>query len=209
MVLAFSCNVGKAGYSLVSLLLHLAPVGAICYFGAVRPLDPADLEVGGRPSAPLEIRLAHREAEPEVRQPLPEPAALPVPEAVPEAVPEVPFKVQKDAPVLPENPPTPTSGENIPSVESETLPQQVYNPPPEYPLAARRQRLEGSVVVEVEVLEDGSTAGARIVKDCDVPLFSASALEAVRKWKFQPALRGGKPVRSLERVRFVFKLTGR
>jgi protein TonB len=98
--------------------------------------------------------------------------------------------------------------DRLPSVESETLPVQVHNPPPEYPLAARRRRLEGAVVVEVEVLENGRAGEARIVDGDPDSAFAGSALRAVRDWTFQPATRGGRPVRSVERVRFVFKLAG-
>lgn len=212
--------------------MHLVPLALVFYFGAALQIDPADLQFDSRPSSPLELSLLRREVDLEFKKPVLEPAVVSEPEAPLEFQKE-PLKPAQEA--LPEPPPlkgavqavpalerplrvtaevltklpAPAPAESIPSVESETLPLQVHNPPPEYPLAARRQRLEGVVVVEVTVLEDGRCGGARIVQDCDVPQFSASALEAVRKWTFQPATRGGKPVRSLERIRFVFKLTGR
>ncbi len=223
---------GKIGFSGASLLLHLIPLALAFYIGEALRLDPAELEFARRPSSPLELSLLRREPDLDFKKPVLNPAVLAEPEAplefqkpplepAQEALPAPPpLKGSAPAPSPLERPlrvttellsklPAPAPAESIPSVESETLPLQIHNPPPEYPLAARRQRLEGVVVVEVTVLEDGRCGGARLIQDCDVPLFSASALEAVRKWTFQPATRGGKPVRSLERIRFVFKLTNR
>ena len=143
-------------------------------------LKPATLELGGGTSAPFEINLVPLQeklqsipALPELSAPpvldepldLLEPApTLPPPPPAPKALvripPPPPENPRRASPESREKLPVPpASAGGMPSVESETLPQQVYNPPHEYPLAARRHRLEGSVIVEVEVLDDGSTAG--------------------------------------------------
>ena len=83
---------------------------------------------------------------------------------------------------------------------------EVYNPPPQYPPSARRRGIEGEVLVEISIGEDGSCAGARIVESSGSDALDDASLAAVRTWTFRPAIRGGRPVPSTERVRFVFKL---
>lgn len=92
--------------------------------------------------------------------------------------------------------------------ETEQVAVEIYNPPPEYPLAARRRKIEGYVLVEVTVLKDGTCGEAKIVEQSDFSAFGESALQSVRTWKFQPATRDGQPVQSTQRIRFTFKLRG-
>lgn len=98
------------------------------------------------------------------------------------------------------------SAESVPEVETERVAVVVHNPPPEYPLEARRARKEGVVVVEIAIRADGTCGEVRIVEDAPDPAFRESVLAAVRTWKFQPALRGGHPVESVQRFRFVFRI---
>lgn len=98
------------------------------------------------------------------------------------------------------------SPESVPEVETERVAVEVYNPPPEYPLGARRARREGVVVVEVAIRADGTCGEVRVVEDAPDPSFREAVLSAVRQWKFQPATRGGRPVESVQRFRFVFRI---
>lgn len=78
------------------------------------------------------------------------------------------------------------------------------NEPPRYSTRARMAKVEGTVVVSFEVLEDGSVANARIV-DGPRELHEA-VLDAVSRWRFQPAKRGGVPVRARKTQSIVFRL---
>lgn len=63
-----------------------------------------------------------------------------------------------------------------------------------YPTAASERRIEGFVRVAYEVGVDGSVANARVIASDPPGMFDAAALEAVRGWRFHPAIRSGKPV---------------
>ena len=53
------------------------------------------------------------------------------------------------------------------------------------------------------VNEQGRVEGPRVWKS-DNPMFDKSALDAVKKWRFEPGQRGGKPVRFRFRVPIAF-----
>ena len=77
----------------------------------------------------------------------------------------------------------------------------------EYPQEAYRQKLEGDVMVAYDVNVDGTVENARVVEAEPPGVFDAAALDAVRKWRFHPAVRNGKAVATLNMVSPVkFKL---
>jgi len=60
-------------------------------------------------------------------------------------------------------------------------------PAPDYPLRARREGQEGTVVVRFTVDENGSVGTADIVQSCPWPLLNDSAVNTVREqWHFNP-----------------------
>jgi protein TonB len=65
------------------------------------------------------------------------------------------------------------------------------NPRPSYPLAARRQGLEGRVLLRVEVLADGSSGRVEVKSGSGYEVLDRGAREAVKTWRFVPARRGG------------------
>ena len=80
---------------------------------------------------------------------------------------------------------------------------------PQYPAAARTQRKQGYVIVEFSLSEEGDVVDARVILAKPTGLFTTSALEAVRRWKFEPQLVDGKPSRREGlRVRLDYKLRG-
>jgi protein TonB len=71
-----------------------------------------------------------------------------------------------------------------------------------YPKDARRQRIEGRLLVSFDVLKDGSVADVEVKKPF-FPSIDAEAIQAVRKLKrFVPGTQDGEPVK----VRFVAPL---
>ncbi len=64
---------------------------------------------------------------------------------------------------------------------------------PVYPELARRAHVEGVVVLEAIIGTDGSVRDARILRSAS-PLLEAAALEAVRRWRYEPARIGARPV---------------
>lgn len=64
---------------------------------------------------------------------------------------------------------------------------------PEYTEAARKQRLQGIVIIEAVIDAEGNVTQARILKGLAGGL-DESALKAVRQWKFRPGTLEGRPV---------------
>ncbi len=64
---------------------------------------------------------------------------------------------------------------------------------PVYPEFAKRNKVQGTVVLEVEVLKDGSVRNIRVRRSVPGGLDEA-AIEAVRKIRFQPGRSSGQPV---------------
>jgi TonB family protein len=75
---------------------------------------------------------------------------------------------------------------------------------PEYPALARRNRIEGTVMLEANVDEAGNVTGIRILRS--QPLLDAAAIAAVRQWKYAPTLLNGSPVPVVVTVTVPFKL---
>ncbi len=68
------------------------------------------------------------------------------------------------------------------------------NPAPEYPRLARRRGWQGTVLLAVEVKEDGSVGAVSVRTGSPYPILDESALEAVKKWRFTPGTKDGLPV---------------
>jgi protein TonB len=63
-----------------------------------------------------------------------------------------------------------------------------------YPEIAREKKLEGYVLVAYDVTVEGLVVNPRVVEAQPPGVFDAAALAAVRGWRFNPAVRNGKPV---------------
>jgi periplasmic protein TonB len=78
---------------------------------------------------------------------------------------------------------------------------------PEYPRAARSERIVGLVVLRVVIGADGRVESARTKVVRSVPELDAAAIAAIEKWRFSPAIgRSGQPVRVVIEVPFQFSL---
>jgi len=82
------------------------------------------------------------------------------------------------------------------------------NPPPRYPVDARRRNQQGTVTLRVLVGSDGSVERVEIAESSGVESLDAAALEAVRsRWRFVAARRNGVSIESwvLVPIRFALK----
>jgi protein TonB len=79
------------------------------------------------------------------------------------------------------------------------------NQQPIYTDAARRKGLEGLMVIEVDIDEQGRVKRA-IVRGKIDPEMDEAARRLVERWKFEPATLGGRPVARTTFLRFRFKL---
>jgi TonB family protein len=154
----------------------------------------AEAEVAVRHDAPLASSL------PPVQDAGEEPIALPLHvsegpnagtkrEVLSSVVGQVPAKTAVLAPQLPKH--------LVPA-------KLMYSMPAQYPAMARQIHSEGEVILRLDVDAAGNVADAKAVSGA--PLLRAAALDAVRKWKYQPATLGDKPVASTETVKIDFHL---
>ena len=73
---------------------------------------------------------------------------------------------------------------------------------PVYPAIAQSARVQGDVVIEATIDQEGKVADARVVKS--VPLLDQAALDAVRQWEYQPSLLNGVPTAVVTTVTIKF-----
>lgn len=90
---------------------------------------------------------------------------------------------------------------------SPAAPRLLQGGQPRYPDIARRRGLEGTVLLQVLVLDDGRVGEASVRRSSAHRLLDAAALDAVRDWRFAPASQGGKPVAMAVEVPVAFRLT--
>lgn len=80
------------------------------------------------------------------------------------------------------------------------------NEPPVYPKSARASNIQGVVMLEVLVAENGSVKNVDIEKSSGFGILDNAALCAVRKWNFVPARRGSEIVEASVVVPVEFRL---
>ncbi len=79
---------------------------------------------------------------------------------------------------------------------------------PEYPSSARREGVEGTVVVAIFVKEDGRPGEVKVAKSSgSQALDDAAVKEVQRNWKLVPGKEDGKPVAMWYNFAITFKLT--
>jgi len=86
-----------------------------------------------------------------------------------------------------------------------TSPVPLYKPEPEYSEEARKAKYQGTVVLYVEVDPTGKPKNLKVVRSLGLGL-DEKAIEAVRNWKFSPAMKDGKPVAVQINVEVNFRL---
>jgi len=81
--------------------------------------------------------------------------------------------------------------------------------PPKYPPAALAARYTGSVVLETVVLETGKVGSVKVL-ECTRPKvgFEQAAMDAVKKWRFEPGRVGDRPAEVTLRFRLNFNPGG-
>ena len=75
---------------------------------------------------------------------------------------------------------------------------------PEYPDFAKKAKVQGTVVLEVDVYIDGRIGEIRVKRS--VPGLDEAAIEAVRAVKFKPGKTNGKPVNTTVIIPIEFRL---
>jgi periplasmic protein TonB len=215
----------RAWFLASSLVVHFAAVGVLAFArpraepAAPPPPEPVLLRFSpprppARPPAPRPVKPPPRPRP--VVQPAPVVQPPPVEPPPPEPPPPEPEVVEEplgDTDTEGEAPPAPAgvagvSGDAIHELREVARPPSVIEQVvPEYPRAARFERIVGLVLLRVVVGMDGRVEPGRTIVVRSVPELDAAAIAAIGKWRFSPALGHlGRPVRVVIEVPFQFSL---
>ena len=179
---------------------HAAPLSA-----DVPPLTPAvETPVDSPEDTPL---LAPSETE---ALPVAEPLAPPPAQAAPAATEAQPVAPAPAAPPPAQAASPPAASAPVPGVtitsavdltyysvrDLDMQPRALREILPDYPADADRQHLSGQVRVQLKLEADGRISDMEIVSATPPGVFEDSALKALRKARFAPAQKDGRPVRA-------------
>lgn len=85
-------------------------------------------------------------------------------------------------------------------------PKAVLKSPPDYPSEARSRGVSGFVVVKILVGMSGAIENVAVEESEPSGFFDQAALDAVKRWRFEPALKNGKVVADWTKQRIKFEL---
>lgn len=185
---------------------HVLLIGALLHTVQTQPPQPPkEITVTLETPAPLPVvapptpkQQVQPKPKPVVKQP-PVPKPLPpIPVAKPDQVAtEAPVREVKPAPETPppaEVKPAPAAPAPAAISEPRVDAAATGNMKPPYPPISRKLGEEGRVQLEVYIQTDGSVGDIRLKQSSGYARLDNSALETVRKWKYNPARQGGKPI---------------
>jgi protein TonB len=81
----------------------------------------------------------------------------------------------------------------------------IHRVEPDYPEEARKRQLQGPVVLDIHIGQDGTVLDTKLVSG--EPLLADAAMAAVRQWRFQPRLVDGAPAEMQTRITLNFRLS--
>lgn len=82
----------------------------------------------------------------------------------------------------------------------------VYKVPPVYPVGAKQDRVEGTVVLRAVIGIDGSVTQLEALNKSVDPRLTEAALNAVRTWRYSPTLLNGAPIEVVTEIDINFTL---
>jgi TonB family protein len=86
-------------------------------------------------------------------------------------------------------------------------PKVISQVQPKYTREAMQAKIQGIVQVEAVVMTDGTVGDVRVLRSLDRDLgLDQQAIAAALQWRFQPAMRNGKPVPIIVIIELEFKL---
>jgi periplasmic protein TonB len=71
-------------------------------------------------------------------------------------------------------------------------PRQIYGPAPEYPIIAKEAKIQGTVVIDAIIDEQGNVVQAHVLSGPGLLL--GAALGAVTNWRYEPTRLNGQPI---------------
>jgi TonB family protein len=146
--------------------------------------------------------------------PVPEPSEAPpvtapdAPGGEPPPAPPAPAPVPAPpapAPSEPSAPATPAPDAPKPNVPALTPPRVLRSVPPVYPVSHLTHGEHPTVVLKATILADGAVADVTVEHSAGAD-FDTAAIEAVKQWSFEPAMRAGSAIASRVGVAVHFEL---
>jgi periplasmic protein TonB len=142
---------------------------------------------------------------PKQKQELPKPKKKKVP--IPDPTPDEPEPIREPEEIepeidlpdtdvifdIPEGPPPSEPTGPVMVGGDVKAPVKVTAPKPNYTELARKARITGIVIVQATVDKQGNVVDAKVLKGLPMGL-DQEALNAIKRWKFEPATLNGKPV---------------
>lgn len=194
------------------LARHESAVEVALVAGAPKDASPPAAVPGEPKPAPAEV--ASPEPRPQPPPPPLTPEPLPPPRPTHEKPESTPPKVEPPTPAERESSETgattvesaPGRPASAPQPSIAARPRYKNNPEPAYPLSARRRRQEGSVLLRVRVSAAGRPEAVSVRRSSGFEALDEAAVEAVRRWEFEPALSDGRPVASEVEIPIRFEL---
>jgi periplasmic protein TonB len=91
-------------------------------------------------------------------------------------------------------------------VQMSTDTQQALTRPvrPAYPLLARQMKVQGAVILLVDIAKDGTIQDLQV--QSGPAILADAAREAVKQWRFKPYLQNGVPIETQARVTVDFTI---
>jgi protein TonB len=84
-------------------------------------------------------------------------------------------------------------------------PKLVKKVEPPYPEVARRAKIEGVVILEAVITKNGTVEEVKVLRALH-PVMDQAAMNAVKQWKYEPAVLNGRPVKVYFTVTVTFRL---
>jgi TonB family protein len=81
------------------------------------------------------------------------------------------------------------------SVDKPSMAIPVIRIEPKYPVAAARDNQEGSVILQFDITQDGSTDNIEVMESFPQQVFDKNAITALKQWTYKPRIQGGKAQR--------------
>jgi protein TonB len=165
--------------------------------------EPPPVEIAELPPAPA-LQIIPEPPLPKPPKPRPKFASAPAHVAQPpQSVAEAPAAATA---VPTPAPPAAQSLAAVPIIPPQPITGAATNRKPDYPAEALRRRLQGEVLLRVNVSAAGQPEEIAVLTSSGFAMLDAAAIAAVRHWRFHPATQGGLPVAAPASVPIRFRL---
>jgi len=101
-----------------------------------------------------------------------------------------------------ESPPAAPASASPAKLPDSTKLEPLNTPKADYPIRAANEGIQGQVWLKISINEEGSVDGVEVISGHE--LLTEAAASAVKKWKFRPFIKDGKPIRVTSKIPFSF-----